>query len=154
MDHRTDAATQVFGQVHELSDSVKKRIRARGWEALDYTTVMRSECIPRQGRRRLLTEGWRRVCEILENIEEEERLSSHSRLLLRVCLGHAQHFVGIILHLFYTRNVLKELLTGSRWVQDLYGNFVQYAMANHDNLRRRLLMVREVKDALSKLRAA
>jgi hypothetical protein len=151
MDHRTDAATQVFGQVCELSDALQKRIQARGWEALDYTAVTQREGIPRQGRRRLLTEGWRRVCEILEDIEEEERLSSHSRMLLRVCLGHAQHFVGIILHLFYTRNVLKELLTGSRWVQDLYGNFVQYATANHDDLCCRLLVVREVKDSLSKI---
>jgi hypothetical protein len=113
MDHRIDAATQVFGQVWELSDALQKRIRERGWEPLDYTAMEQYGGIPKQARRRLLAEGWPRVCAILENIEEEERLSSHSRLLVHVCLGHAQHFVRIVLHHFYTRDVLRELWSGS-----------------------------------------
>ena len=89
MDDRIDAATQVFGQVCELSDALQKRIRVRGWEPLDYAAMEQYGGISKQAQRRLLAEGWPRVSVILENIEEEEHLSSHSCLLVRVCLGHA-----------------------------------------------------------------
>ena len=51
--------------------------------------------LSKNGRRYILSTAWQRICEVLDGIEDEEQLSSHARLLLRVCLGSAKHFVRV-----------------------------------------------------------
>ena len=78
---------QVFEQVHELSDAIERRLAARGWEPLqDISVGDVGDALPRKGRRRLLSTVWPKVCVVLDGIEAQEDLSSHSQLLVRVCL--------------------------------------------------------------------
>jgi len=42
MDHRADAATQVFGQIHELGDALQRRVAAHSWEPLQHHPPWRS----------------------------------------------------------------------------------------------------------------
>jgi len=91
---------------------------------------------------------------VLHGIEDQEGLSSHSRLLLRVCLGHAQHFVGIVLQHFYERCIFEQLVSQKNAVSDMYSCFVQYVMDNAiaSDIHSRLYDLRKHKDEFCKIR--
>ena len=152
MDHPLDAAMQAFWQIHQLSDLIERRLAARNWQPLQYT---RSEgttaLLSKNGRKCLLSTVWSRLCVVLDDIEIEERLSSHSRLLLRVCLGNANHFVGLIHHHFYEHSVLERLLSLNS-ISDLYSIFFNYAKNNTVELWKRLDDLQQEKHKLTKIR--
>ena len=66
--------------------------------------------LSKKGRQTLLSLAWLRVCDVLSEIEDQETLSSKSRLLLQVCLGHTPQFVDIILCHFYKKYTFDRLL--------------------------------------------
>ena len=87
-------------------------------------------------RREILRTAWQRICEVLDGIEDKERLSSHARLLLRVCLGSAKHFVGLVFHHFCERSVVDRLVRCKHHaVEDLWSSFVNYAKNKTHELR-------------------
>lgn len=154
MDDRADAAMQVFGQIHELSDAIQRRIVARSWEPLcGHISGDAKNMISKKGRQFLLAAAWPMVCEVLNNIEDQEELSSHSRMLLRVCLGHAQHFVGIILHHFYERHTFDRLVSQNSMVFDIFSSFIQFVTKNGDSqIQMHLNVLRDYKEQLNKIR--
>ena len=153
MDHPPDAALQPFWQIHELSDAIERRLVARGWQPLRYTgSEGTAALLSKNGRKYLLSTVWSRVCMVLDDIEIEKQLSSHSRLLLRVCLGSANHFVGLVLHHFYERSVLERLLSKQDSVSDLYSIFFNYVKNNAIELWNRLDDLQQEKHELIKIR--
>lgn len=147
-----DSALQVFGQVHELSDAIERRLAARRWVPLALEDVGGKK-LSNFVRRQLQDLVRPRVCTVLDGIEEQENLSSHSRLLVRICLSKPQHFIGIVLHHFYERGLFESLLSHSeKAIVDLYGDFVDYARQNNVGLRRQLNELHELKDQFAKMR--
>ena len=107
MDHPSDAAMHAFWQITELSDAIERRLAARDWQPLQYTGT--ADQLSKKGRRYILCTAWHRICEVLNGIEDEERLSSHARLLQRVCLGSAKYFVGLVFHHFCRRQATRPI---------------------------------------------
>ena len=144
---------QVFEQVHELSDAIERRLAARGWEPLqDISVGDVGDALPRKGRRRLLSTVWPKVCVVLDGIEAQEDLSSHSRLLVRVCLCNPKHFISIVLHHFYERSLFERLLSPKNAIVDLYSDFLNYAREHTTNLSHWLDELREFKLEFTKMR--
>jgi hypothetical protein len=149
----SDAGTQIFDQIHEFSEALERGLAAHAWEPLCYTLEGQGNALPTKTRRRLLSQGWERVCTVLEEIDrQQENLSSHSRLLLRACLGQAEHFVGLVLHRFYERGLFEKLVTSKLAVKDLYGGFVQYVLSHTSCLRDSIRELQNLKDNHAKLR--
>ena len=106
----------------------------------------------KKGRRYILCMAWQRICEVLDGIEDEEQLSSHTRLLLRVCLGSAKHFVGLVFHHFCERSVVDRLVrTKYNAAEDLWSHFTNYAKNNTHKLRDRLIDLDDERHELTQM---
>jgi len=66
--------------------------------------------LSKNGQRYILSTAWPRICEVLDGFEDEEQLSSHVWLLLRVCLGSARHFVSLVFHHFCEHAIVDHLI--------------------------------------------
>ena len=145
----------AFWQVTELSDAIERRLAARDWQPLQYkgsTSTGTADQMSKKGRRYILCRAWHRICEVLNGIEDEERLSSLARLLLRVCLGSAKYFVGLVFHHFCEHAVVKQLVQSKyNAVEDLWSDFVKYAKDNMHELRDRLTELANERDQLDKM---
>ena len=115
----------AFWQITDLSDAIERRLAARGWQPLQYMGSRSTgtvDQLSKKGQRYTLRAALQRICEVLDGIEDEEQLSSHTRLLLRVCLGSAKHFVGLVFHHFCERSVVDRLVqTKCNAAEDLWG---------------------------------
>jgi hypothetical protein len=90
---------------------------------------------------------------VLEGIEDEERLSSHARLLLRVCLGSAKHFVSLVFHHFCEHSVVEQLVQCKHnAAEDLWSGFIKYAKDNTHELRDRLTDLGNERHGLDNMR--
>jgi hypothetical protein len=108
--------------------------------------------LSKKGRRYILCTAWHRICEVLDGIEDEERLSSHARLLLRVCMGSAKHFVRLVFHHFCEQSVVKQLVQSKyNAAEDLWSNFVKYAKENTHEIRDRLTDLGNERHELDKI---
>jgi hypothetical protein len=157
MDHPSGAAMRAFWQITELSGAMERRLAARGWQPLVYTGSTSTgtvDQLSKKGRSHILGTAWPRICVVLEGIEDEECLSSHARLLLRVCLGSANHFVGLIFHHFCEHSVVERLLQFKyNAAEDIWSDFVKYAKCNTDELRDRLTDLGNERHELGNMRA-
>ena len=95
--------------------------------------------LSKNGQRYILSTAWQRICEVLDGIEDEEQLSSHAPLLLRVCLGSVKHFVSLVFHHFCEHVIVDHLIQYKyNAVEDLWSDFVKYVKGNtcelHDQL--------------------
>jgi len=156
MDHPSGAAMRAFWQITELSDAIERRLAARGWQPLQYTgptSTATADQLSKKGRDYILRTARCRICAVLEGIEEEERLSSHARLLLRACLGSAKHFVGLVFHHFCEHSVVERLVECKyNAAEDIWSGFVKHAKDNSHELRDRLTDLGNERHELNNMR--